>query len=141
MKLFTDGPINLSIITEALEQLRCDCQNGAHEIFLGQVRADRINDQTITAIEYSAYEAMVEEQLTLIRDQIFNQYPIKFLHVRHSLGLVPAGDISLFVLISAPHRQAAFDATRSFVDRLKAELPIWGKEIFDNQHSQWKVNR
>lgn len=141
MKLFTEGPIDHSSIVEALAQLRHDCENGAHEIFLGQVRADRVDGHTIVGIEYSAFEEMVEEQLKKIADQIFDQFPIKSLHIRHSLGLVPAGGICLFVLISAPHRQAAFDATRIFVDRLKAELPIWGKEIFDNQNSQWKVNR
>jgi molybdopterin synthase catalytic subunit len=141
MKLFTEGPIDHSTITKALTLLSHDCENGAHEIFLGQVRCDRIDGHHVVAIEYSAFEEMVEEQLKKITDQIFDQFPIKALHIRHSLGLVPAGSISLFVLISAPHRQAAFDATRSLIDRIKAELPIWGKEIFDNQHSQWKVNR
>lgn len=141
MKLFTEGPIDHSTITNALTQLSHDCENGAHQIFLGQVRTDRIDGHTVVAIEYSAFEEMVEERLEKITDQIFDQFPIKALHIRHSLGLVPAGSVSLFVLISAPHRQAAFDAARSLVDRLKAELPIWGKEIFDNQHSQWKVNR
>lgn len=141
MKLFIEGPIDHSAITKALAQLSHDCENGAHEIFLGQVRADQIDGHTVVAIEYSAFEEMVEEQLKKITDQIFDQFSIRALYIRHSLGVVPAGSISLFVLISAPHRQAAFDATRCFVDRLKAELPIWGKEIFNNQPSQWKVNR
>lgn len=141
MKLFTDGPIDHSTIAKALAQLSHDRENGAHEIFLGQVRADQIDDHTVVAIEYSTFEEMAEEQLKKIADQMFDQFDIRSLHIQHSLGLVPAGDVSLFVLVSAPHRQAAFDATRSFVDRLKAELPIWGKEIFDSQNSQWKVNR
>ena len=141
MKLFTDGPIDHSTIAKSLAKLCHDCENGAHEIFLGQVRADQIDGHTVVAIEYSAFEEMAEEQVKKIMDQVFDQFPIKFLHFLHSLGRVPAGGISLFILISAPRRQAAFDATRSFVDRLKAELPIWGKEIFENQQSQWKVNR
>lgn len=141
MNLFTKGPIDHSAITKVLTQLCHDCENGAHDIFLGQVRADRIDGHSVVAIEYSAFEEMAEEQLKKITDQIFDQFPIKALHIQHSLGLVPTGSISLFILISAPHRQAAFDATHTFVDRLKAELPIWGKEIFDNQQSQWKVNR
>src|ERR1700733_2120149 len=117
MKLFIEGPIDHSTITKALTQLCNSCENGAHEIFLGQVRSDQIDDHTVVAIEYSAFEEMVEEQLKKITDQIFEQFPIKFLHIRHSLGLVPAGEISLFVLISAPHRQAAFDATCSLIGR------------------------
>lgn len=141
MKIFTKGPISHSSIAKALSQLSCDSENGAHEIFLGQVRADNIDGQTVVAIEYSAFEEMVEKQVIKLKDHFFDRFPIKSLHFLHSLGLVPAGKISLFVLISAPHREAAFNATRSFVDRLKAELPIWGKEIFENQNSQWKVNR
>lgn len=141
MKLFTEGPIDLSALIKAFQQLCHDCENGAHEIFLGQVRADRMDGHTVVAIEYSAFEEMVEQQVKKIKDEIFDQFPIKSLHFLHSLGRVPVGGISLFVLISAPHRQAAFEATRFFVDRLKGELPIWGKEIFDHQHSQWKVNR
>jgi molybdopterin synthase catalytic subunit len=141
MKFFNDGPIDPATIAKALTQLYLDCENGAHEIFLGQVRADQIDGHTVIAIEYSAFEEMVEEQLKKITDQIFVQFPIKSLYIRHSLGIVPAGGTSLIVLISAPHRQAVFDAARCLVDRLKAELPIWGKEIFDNQNSQWKVNQ
>jgi len=141
MNLFTKGPINPSTITDALILLSSNRENGAHEIFLGQVRADQINGNSVVAIEYSAFEDMVEEQLKKITDQIFDQFPIRSLHICHSLGLVPAGGISLFVLISAPHRQSAFNATHLFVDRLKTELPIWGKEIFDNQDHQWKINR
>jgi len=141
MNLFIKGPIDHFTIAEALMQLQHNCKNGAHEIFLGQVRADRIDDHTVIAIEYSAFKEMVEEQLKKITTQILEQFPITAIHIRHSLGMVPVGNISLFVLVSAPHRKAAFDATHLLVDRLKAELPIWGKEIFDNQQSQWKVNR
>lgn len=141
MNPFIEGPIDHSLIAKALTQLRHDRENGAHEIFLGQVRADKMEDRTVVAIEYTAFEEMVEEQLKKITHQIFDQFAIRSLYFRHSLGRVLAGEISLFVLISAPHRQAAFEATRCFVDRLKVELPIWGKEIFDNQNSQWKVNQ
>ena len=63
------------------------------------------------------------------------------MHIYHSLGRVNAGEISLFVFTSSAHRRAAIDACNEIVERIKKEVPVWGKEIFDDETSQWKVNR
>jgi len=63
------------------------------------------------------------------------------MHVYHSLGKVVAGEICLFVFTSGAHRNEAIDACEETVERLKAELPIWGKEIFEDETHQWKVNK
>jgi molybdopterin synthase catalytic subunit len=60
--------------------------------------------------------------------------------VHHSLGVVKAGEISLFVFTSSVHRRAAIDACNEVVERIKHELPVWGKEIFKDETYQWKVN-
>jgi molybdopterin synthase catalytic subunit len=62
------------------------------------------------------------------------------MHVHHSLGDVHAGEICLFVFTSSAHRKPAIDACEECVERIKAELPIWGKEIIDDNEYQWKVN-
>jgi molybdopterin synthase catalytic subunit len=62
------------------------------------------------------------------------------MHVHHSLGLVPTGQICLFVFTSSKRRKAAIAACEELVERIKAELPIWGKEIFDGEGHQWKQN-
>jgi molybdopterin synthase catalytic subunit len=63
------------------------------------------------------------------------------MHVHHSLGIVAAGEICLFVFTSSAHRKAAIDACSETVERLKAELPVWGKEIIEGDIHQWKVNK
>jgi molybdopterin synthase catalytic subunit len=54
------------------------------------------------------------------------------------LGKVEAGEISLFVFTSSAHRKAAIDACNETVERIKAELPVWGKELFEDETYQWK---
>jgi molybdopterin synthase catalytic subunit len=63
------------------------------------------------------------------------------MHVHHSLGEIVAGEICLFVFTSSAHRKAAMDACNEIVERLKAELPIWGREIMEDNSHQWKVNK
>lgn len=76
-----------------------------------------------------------------LREAIFAKYPLTCMHVYHSLGKVAAGEICLFVFTSSKHRKAAINACQDTVERIKAELPIWGKELFDGETYQWKVNQ
>ena len=63
------------------------------------------------------------------------------MHIYHSLGTVAAGEICLFVFTSAVHRKEAIDACEEVVELIKKELPIWGKEVFEDDTHQWKVNK
>jgi molybdopterin synthase catalytic subunit len=139
--IFTQGPIPPALVAESLGQHSAKTAIGAHSLFLGQVRADLLGDQRVAAIQYSTYEPMALETMHEIREGIFARYPLTCLHVYHSLGTVRAGEISLFVLASSPHRRAAIDACNEVVEAIKQSLPVWGKEIFDNQDSRWKENQ
>lgn len=114
---------------------------GAHSIFLGQVRADKVNDDEIAAIEFTSYEAMAEEQIAAIREEAIVKYELTCAHVLHSQGTVKAGEICLFVFTSSPHRHAAVTACTEIVERIKAEVPVFGKEIFESGLHQWKKNQ
>jgi len=138
--IFTEGPVTAAFIAEQIEKHASKKNIGAHSIFLGQVRADVINGNTVAAIEYTTYQEMALEKMLAIREAIFEKYALTCLHVYHSLGSVKAGEISLFVFSSSPHRRAAIDACDEIVERIKKELPVWGKEIFENESYQWKVN-
>jgi molybdopterin synthase catalytic subunit len=83
---------------------------------------------------------MALEQIHVIREAIFAKYPLTCMHIYHSLGTVKAGEISLFVFTSAKHRNAAIDACEEVVERIKKELPVWGKEVFGDASYQWKEN-
>jgi molybdopterin synthase catalytic subunit len=139
--IFVQGPIDPGFIGESIGKHRTKTEIGGHSIFLGQVRADSLEGKTIAAIEYSCYEEMALEKMHVIRQEAFEKYQLTCMHVHHSLGRVGSGEICLFVFTSAPHRQAAIGACSEVVERLKAELPIWGKEIFEDQSYQWKENK
>ena len=139
--IFVQGPVAASFIADSIQKHSTQTAIGAHSIFLGQVRADVINDKTVAAIEYTTYEEMALEKMNTIREDIFSKYELTCMHVYHSLGKVAAGEISLFVFTSSAHRKAAIDACAETVERLKAELPVWGKELFEDETYQWKENK
>jgi len=139
--IFHQGPIPPGLVAESLQKHSSRTDIGAHSMFLGQVRSDILGGQTVTAIEYTTYADMALEQMQEIRESIFAKYPLTCLHVHHSLGIVKAGEISLFVFASSVHRRAAIDACNEIVEAVKSTLPVWGKEIFDNSDSRWKVNQ
>lgn len=138
--IFVQGPVAPEFIAESIRKHSTNTAIGGHSIFLGQVRADEIDGQKVAAIEYTAYEEMALEQMHQIREAIFEKYPLTCMHVYHSLGAVAAGEICLFVFTSSAHRKAAMDACDEIVERLKAELPVWGKEVFEGEGYQWKQN-
>jgi len=138
--IFVEGAIAASFIAESIEKHSSKTGIGGHSIFLGQVRADKIEGRNVEAIEYTAYEELALEKMHAIREDIFKKYSLTCMHVYHSLGKISAGEICLFVFTSSAHRKAAIDACTEIVERLKAELPIWGKELFEDDTHQWKVN-
>lgn len=138
--VFREGPIPAEFIGESIKKHQVKTQIGAHAIFAGQVRADEVDGKTVTAIEYTAYEEMANLKFHEVREATFEKYPLTCMHIYHSLGIVPAGELSLFVFVSAPHRKVVFEALEYVVDEIKAKVPVFGKELFDDQSHQWKVN-
>lgn len=146
--IFVEGPIDPSFIATSIAKHATRTDIGAHEIFLGQVRADAVVGAdhgaaatTVAAIEYTTYRDMALEHMTVIREEAFAKWPsMTCLHVHHSLGAIKAGDLCFMVFASAPHRTAAREAVAWVVDRIKAELPIFGKEILSDATHVWKKN-
>ena len=114
---------------------------GAHQIFLGQIRADVLKGKTVQAIEFTTYPEMAEEEYYNMRENIFAKYKLSCMHVYHSLGRINAGEINLFVFTSSVHRKDAIDACNEIVEFIKTNLPVWGKEIFENEEYTWKENK
>lgn len=139
--IFVQGPISPQFIADSIATHASKTGIGGHNLFLGQVRADAIENKTVTAIEYTCHSEMALEKMQEIREAIFEKYPLTCMHVYHSLGVVKAGELCLFVFTSSKHRKAAIDACEECVERIKAELPIWGKELFEGNDYQWKVNQ
>lgn len=138
--VFREGPISSEFIGNAIYKHQTKTSIGAHNIFLGQVRADDIDGKTVTAIEYSAYEDMANQKFHEIREAAFEKFELTCSHIYHSIGKVAAGEICLFVFVSAPHRKVVFEAIEYMVERIKKEVPVFGKELFEDETHVWKVN-
>ena len=137
---FIQGAIAAEFIGNSIAKHQSRTTIGAHNIFLGQVRADKIEGKTVAAIEYSAYEEMAEQSFYEIRELAFAKYDLTCLHIYHSLGLVKTGEICLFVFVSAPRRKVVFEAIEFLVEEIKEKVPIFGKEIFEDETYTWKKN-
>jgi molybdopterin synthase catalytic subunit len=140
-KVFIEGAINPSLIADSIAKHSSKTDIGAHTIFLGQVRNDAVNGKTVQAIEYSAYSEMAEKEFHEIREAAFAKYELTCMHIYHSLGRVKAGEVSMFVFVSSKHRNDAFSACREIIEQIKANVPIWGKEIFDDETYVWKEQK
>ena len=138
--IFVNGAISPSFIAESIAKHATKTAIGGHSIFMGQIRRDEVNGKFVAAINYTAYEELALTKMNEIREEIFLKYPLNCMHVHHSLGLISAGEICLFVFTSSAHRKPAIEACNELVERIKAELPIWGKEIFGDDTHQWKEN-
>lgn len=139
--IFVDGAISPASIAEGIQKHQTKTDIGAHSIFLGQVRADEYGDQKVAAIEYTCYKEMALEKMHEIRETIFAKYELTCMHIYHSLGVVAAGEICLFVFTSSKHRKLAIEACAEVVELIKAELPVWGKEKFEDDGYVWKKNQ
>lgn len=139
--VFIDGPISAEFIGNSIAKHQSKTTIGAHDIFLGQVRADEIDGHVVKAIEYTAQKEMTEEILHNIREATFEKFNLTCMHIYHSLGTVKAGEICLFVFVSSPRRKEVFKAIEYLVEEIKEKAPIFGKEIFENDEHQWKVNQ
>jgi molybdopterin synthase catalytic subunit len=141
-KVFVDGPISPQFISDSIAKHQSKTNIGAHAIFLGQIRADQKEGGAVTGIEYSAYTDMAEKAFHDIREATFSQFDLVCMHIYHSLGVVPTGEVSLFVFVSSAHRRASFEALEYVVEEIKAKVPIFGKELIGESGGySWKENK
>ena len=138
--VFKEGAISSDFIGESIAKHQSKTDIGAHNIFLGQVRADEINGKTIRSINYTAYNDMANQKFHEIREATFSKFNLSCMHIYHSLGEVKAGEICLFVFVSSPRRKEVFKALEYVVEEIKADVPVFGKELFEDNTHQWKVN-
>ena len=138
--VFVEGPIPPSKIAQSIEKHSTMHDIGAHSIFLGQVRADEKEGRKVLAIDYTCYREMADLVFHEIREETFAKFHLTCMHIYHSLGYVKSGEISLVVFTSSKHRRMAIDACNFVVEEIKSKAPVWGKEIFEDESYEWKVN-
>jgi MoaE-MoaD fusion protein len=112
------GPLSLEELSSRVR----DSRAGAVITFSGVTRE-------VERLEYDAYVQMAEERMTAIAAEALERHGLCAVALEHRVGEVPLTAPSVIVAVSAPHRGEAFAGAREIIDRVKAEAPIWKKEI------------
>jgi len=106
-------------------------EDGALITFEGVVR-NNTNGRQTHFLDYECYEPMAIKVMARIGGEIAAEYPIDRIAMVHRLGRMLIGETSVAVVVTAPHRKAAFEAALEGIDRLKRVVPIWKKERFSD---------
>jgi molybdopterin synthase catalytic subunit len=102
---------------------------GASVLFLGTTRNENAG-RRVTRLEYEAFASMAVREMRQLARQGRRRWPLRRVAMAHRTGIVPIGDASVGIAVSAPHRAEAFEACHWLIDRLKEIVPIWKKEHF-----------
>jgi len=114
----TDEPLSLDALVARVRDPRA----GAVVSFQGVTRE-------VEKLEYEAYVEMAEQKMAAIVAEAVERHGLCAAAAEHRIGDVPLSEPSVTVAVSAPHRGEAFAGAREIIDKLKAEAPIWKKEI------------
>ncbi|KAI9206748.1 Molybdopterin biosynthesis MoaE [Polychytrium aggregatum] len=120
-----------------------DGQDGAIATFTGTTRDHFVVDgvrKRVLRLEYEAYEPMAHKALLELLAQARQRWPeITHQAIVHRIGVVPVAEASVIIVVTSPHRQEALAACSWLIDELKATVPIWKKEFYEDG-STWKAN-
>jgi molybdopterin synthase catalytic subunit len=108
---------------------------GGIALFAGAVR-ESDHDRAVSGLSYSAHPSAVDE-LRRVAEVIAEKYPVIGIAAVHRVGDLAIGDLAVVLAVSCPHRAEAFDACRDLIDILKASVPIWKHQRFDDGTAEW----
>lgn len=140
MSIFVDGEVSIDDLMASVKKHATKTSIGAHEIFMGQIRADQLDEGTVVAIEYTADVSVCDSEYVKLREEAFAKWDLTCLHVAHGLGTIAVGSVCFTVFASSPRRVEAREAVAWVVDSIKQRLPIFGKIISEGGQS-WKTNQ
>jgi molybdopterin synthase catalytic subunit len=105
---------------------------GAQVLFSGTVRDQAEGRSGVIQLEYEVYAEAAEARLAAIAAEARQRWPeVGRIALLHRCGVLQVGECSVIVVVSAPHREAAFEVSRWCIDTLKATVPIWKRETWD----------
>jgi molybdopterin synthase catalytic subunit len=110
--------------------------NGAALLFVGTVR-DLNDGREVTGIDYTAYSAMAQRELSAIVEEASSRFGTPHIAVEHRLGTLAVGESSVAIAVAHPRRGAAFDASRFVIEELKRRVPIWKREHYVDGTREW----
>ena len=111
---------------------------GASIYFVGTVR-DQNDNKKVTGITYDSHDALVIKSF----DEIYKEAKIKFkfenitVFIEHIKGYAALGDTSIIIAVGCKHRAQAYEFSRYIIEEIKKRTPIWKKEHYENNESEW----
>lgn len=128
---------DIRIFSEAIDVAACIRQvmhpaSGGIDVFIGTVR-DATQGKQVLRLEFEAYGPMALREMSKIAEQAKAGWPLHAVVIHHRTGVLQVGEVAVIIAVSAAHRAAAFEACRFAIDTLKQTVPIWKKEVFENE--------
>ncbi|MFC7327701.1 molybdenum cofactor biosynthesis protein MoaE [Marinactinospora rubrisoli] len=131
-----DAPLSVDEVIAAVQDPRA----GGTAFFVGTVR-DHDHGRGVTALSYSAHPSAPDElrrvMEKVVADTSADGRPVWRVAAVHRVGDLTVGDIAVVVAAAAGHREEAFAACRRLIDDIKAEVPIWKHQVFDDGDTEW----
>jgi len=133
-----------ALLDEAIDDQRLkdflqDEQCGALATFEGWVR-NHNNDSRVTSLTYYGYEKLAINQGKRIIEEAKRLFDIENAVAIHRIGALQIGDMAVWVGVSSKHRYPAFDACKWILDTIKADIPVWKQEFYQDEPSKWLSN-
>ena len=133
-----------ALLDEAIDDQRLkdflqDEQCGALATFEGWVR-NHNNDSQVTSLTYYGYEKLASNQGKKIIEEAKRLFDIENAVAIHRIGALEVGDMAVWVGVSSKHRYPAFDACKWILDTIKADIPVWKQEFYQDEPSKWLSN-
>jgi molybdopterin synthase catalytic subunit len=125
-----DRPLALAEVIDAV----AGPGQGGIVTFTGTVR-DETRGRRVVRLEYEAYGPMARRKLAEIGEAIALEHGAEVAIV-HRVGVLAPGEAAVVIACAAPHRTAAFRACEACIERLKRDVPIWKREVFEDG-SEW----
>jgi molybdopterin synthase catalytic subunit len=126
-----EQPLDVAEVMSALD----DDGSGGLTLFVGRVR-DHDHGLGVRALEYSAHPSALDALRRVCAD-VADRYDVRAVAAVHRVGHLEVGDIAVIVATTSAHRGTSFDASRTLIDTLKAEVPIWKHQQFADGSDEW----
>ena len=126
------------ILSSNAEKFITDSKFGASIYFLGTVR--NVNDnKSVTGITYDSHDEMVIKSFKEIYNEADQKLDIKdkAVFIEHAKGYLGLGEISIIIAVACKHRDQAYVLSRYIIEEIKKRSPIWKKEHYENDESEW----
>ncbi len=122
----------------AIEAAVTTPEHGAVLVFVGVTR-DHFEGRRVVRLSYEAWDEGAITEMRRIGSEIEQRWPGARVAMAHRIGDVPPGEASVVIAVGTAHRAACYEASRYGIEQLKARVPIWKKELYEDGAS-WKEN-